>query len=60
MVGYAKLAIEEVVGYSDGEYLFPGHIKDGKSKEWGKHFNSIKKELKVCIKGTQNRSNNLK
>ena len=28
LVGYAKLAIEEVIRYSDGEYLFPRHIKD--------------------------------
>ena len=52
LVGYAKLAMEEALRYSDGEYLFPRHIKDGKSEEWRRHFNKIKKELKVCIKGT--------
>ena len=28
LVGYAKLAMEEALRYSDGEYLFPRHIKD--------------------------------
>ena len=30
LVGYAKLAMEEALRYSDGEYLFPRYIRDGK------------------------------
>ena len=32
LVGYAKLAMEEALRYSDGEYLFPRYIKEGKCK----------------------------
>ena len=32
LVGYAKLAMEEALKYSDGEYLFPRYIKNGKCK----------------------------
>jgi len=32
LVGYAKLAMEEALRYSDGEYLFPRYIKNGKCK----------------------------
>ena len=30
MVGYARSAMEIVAGQSDGEWLFPRYIKDGK------------------------------
>ena len=30
MVGYAQLLMEEALIRSDGEYLFPRYIKDGK------------------------------
>jgi integrase len=32
LVGYAKVAMEEALKASDGEYLFPRYIKDGKCK----------------------------
>jgi integrase len=32
LVGYAKLAMEEAIKWSDTEYLFPRYIKDGKCK----------------------------
>ena len=32
MVGYAKLAMEEALKHSDGEFLFSRYIKDGKYK----------------------------
>ena len=32
LLGYAKLAMEEALKYSDDEYLFPRYIKDGKCK----------------------------
>ena len=32
LFGYAKLAMEEATKWSDGEYLFPRYIKDGKCK----------------------------
>ena len=51
LVGYAKLAMEKALRYSDGEYLFPRYIKDGKSEEWRRHFNKIKKELTLVIFG---------
>ena len=32
LVGYAKLAVEEALRYSDGEYLFARYIKNGTCK----------------------------
>ena len=32
LVGYAQLAMEEALRYSDGEYLFPRYIKNGTCK----------------------------
>ena len=32
LVGYAKLAMEVALKYSDGEYLFPRYIRDGVCK----------------------------
>ncbi len=32
LVGYAQLAMEEALRYSDGEYLFPRYIKNGACK----------------------------
>jgi integrase len=31
-VGYARVAMEQALKYSDGEYLFPRYIKDGECK----------------------------
>ena len=32
LVGYGRLAMEEAMKWSDGDYLFPRYIKDGKCK----------------------------
>ena len=32
LVGYGRLAMEEAMKWSDGDYLFPRYIKDGKGK----------------------------
>ena len=32
LVGYGRLAMQSAIKWSDGEYLFPGYIKDGKCK----------------------------
>ena len=32
LVGYGRLAMQSAIKWSDGEYLLPGYIKDGKCK----------------------------
>ena len=50
MVGYAQLAMEEALKHSDGEYLCPRYIKDGKCCATNAS-NSLNKWLKKDIDG---------
>jgi integrase len=50
LVGYAKLAMEEVLKQSGGEWLLPGYIKDGKG--YATHAaNALSKWLKKDFNG---------
>ena len=50
MVGYGRLAMQSAIKWSDGEYLFPGYIKDGRCNA-GYASATINKWLKRDFEG---------